>query len=149
MPVPGPKCSYCGAGSALVDASAVYGPKFENRFSVWACINFPDCDSYVGVKPGLMPDPVGTLANPELRAIRRRLHDAIQKQIDALVPKKRKSNQQRLCWESRRDKIGWLDLAECQRQLRNIIGNEEYENIGRVSTENMERAKNAPIGDQD
>ncbi len=71
-----PLCPYCRSGAVLCDASAVYGPAFEGKGNIWACANYPDCDSYTGAKPGLLPDPTGILANAELRGLHRKLRAA-------------------------------------------------------------------------
>lgn len=75
MPITPPTCPYCHATAILADASAVYGPKFEGAFNLWICLNYPDCDSYVGVhKDQIEPKPLGTMANAELRKLRKRVH---------------------------------------------------------------------------
>ncbi len=70
-----PVCPYCNTPSVLCDASAVYGPTYAGRFNMWVCANYPDCDSYVGVhKDQAIPKPLGTMANAELRKLRKRVH---------------------------------------------------------------------------
>ena len=42
---------------------------------MWVCANYPECDSYVGVhKYQAEPKPLGTMANAELRGLRKRVH---------------------------------------------------------------------------
>lgn len=76
MAKPGPRCPYCPGNppSILADAGRVYGEKYEGQFSMWVCSNRPDCDAYVGIVSGSpIAEPSGTLANAELRALRKRL----------------------------------------------------------------------------
>lgn len=71
-----PLCQYCGLPSILVGGQAVY-PKFPawwERF-FYAC---PPCDAYVGCHPGTKV-ALGTLANAELRAMRKRAHRAFDR----------------------------------------------------------------------
>lgn len=75
MPVSPPVCPYCQSCAVLCDASAVYGPKYQGKFNLWVCADYPECDSYVGVhKDQVEPKPLGTMANTELRTLRKRVH---------------------------------------------------------------------------
>lgn len=70
-----PVCPYCQADAVLCDASAVYGPTYAGKFNMWVCANYPDCDSYVGChKDSADAKPLGTMANAELRKLRKRIH---------------------------------------------------------------------------
>lgn len=76
MPTSKPVCPYCTANAVLCDASAVYGEKFAGRFNIWVCVNYPDCDSYVGVHSNSpYAAPKGSLANATLRKLRIRAHE--------------------------------------------------------------------------
>lgn len=105
MPIPGPVCGYCGSTSILVDASAVYGPSYEGRFCMWTCSRYPDCDAYVGVHAN-SPNaaPMGSLANPALRKLRRKAHEL----FDAL-------------WKSG----GSMTRSKAYRELERIMGREK------------------------
>jgi hypothetical protein len=72
--VPPPICPYCSAPTALVKSDVVYphrpdlaGKKF------WLC---HPCDAYVGCHPGT-ERPLGTPANADLRALRSKVHAAL------------------------------------------------------------------------
>jgi ssDNA-binding Zn-finger/Zn-ribbon topoisomerase 1 len=66
-----PECPYCGSTADLCPDSVVYGRSFGRR--VWVCQNYPECDSYVGVHFST-DDPLGRLANKELRERRIEAH---------------------------------------------------------------------------
>lgn len=85
MPKPGPICPYCEGNppSRLVDAGEVYGPRFAGKFNVWACVNYPGCDSYIGTKEDSI-EPCGTLADKELRELRKRLRAGINAELAAM-----------------------------------------------------------------
>jgi hypothetical protein len=65
-----PECPYCGSKTACVDSSIIYGRSYG---PIWICGNHPDCDAYVGCHPGTK-NPLGRLANPELRAAKKAAH---------------------------------------------------------------------------
>jgi hypothetical protein len=69
----GPPCPYCGESAILVDSSIVYGQSYG---LIWICPSYPDCDAYVGVhKSGeYMNYPLGSLADKELRELRKKAH---------------------------------------------------------------------------
>lgn len=53
----------------------MYGPKYTGKFNLWICVNYPDCDAYVGVhENSLNSKPKGTLANKTLRELRKDVH---------------------------------------------------------------------------
>lgn len=62
-----PICPYCDKPSKLVDSKVIYGKSYG---MVYHC---RPCDAYVGVHRGTV-NPVGTLANSELRDWRKRAH---------------------------------------------------------------------------
>lgn len=70
-----PICPYCGNESILQDRSAIDSSAPAGR-KIYACRQFPACDSYVGAAPG-SDEPLGTLANKALRNLRRSVHSAI------------------------------------------------------------------------
>ncbi len=65
-------CPYCGARTELRSADGIY---HDNRRDVmlYVCKNYPQCDTYVRVVPGTT-NPMGTLANGRLRALRTEAH---------------------------------------------------------------------------
>lgn len=62
-----PTCPYCCRPAELVDSAVIYGTSYG---MIWLC---RPCDAYVGVHRGT-ETPLGTLANAQLRALRRRAH---------------------------------------------------------------------------
>ena len=71
------RCPYCNGSVALRSADGIYR---ENNKGVmlYVCSNYPRCDAYVRVHEGTKI-PVGTLANGELRALRKDAHDAFNR----------------------------------------------------------------------
>lgn len=63
-------CPYCGGLALLKDSSVVYGISYGK---IYVCINYPGCDSYVGVHKK-NNKPLGTLAKPYLRELRKECH---------------------------------------------------------------------------
>lgn len=66
------KCPYCGGSVTYRSADGIYR---ENPRGVmlYVCSRYPSCDAYVRVHEGTTI-PVGSLANGELRALRREAH---------------------------------------------------------------------------
>jgi hypothetical protein len=65
-----PICPYCGDTSIYTDSSRIYGRSYGG---VWLCINYPQCDSYVGCH-GTSKSPLGRMADKELREWKKRAH---------------------------------------------------------------------------
>ena len=106
-----PTCPYCQSRAVLCSLSAIYGPKFEGRGNAWVCANYPECDSYVSTKPGLLPDPAGTMANPELRKLRKQLRAFVS---DQYRPRKRKDGAFAAVSAKA---IGWMDEHACRQAI--------------------------------
>lgn len=68
----GLRCPFCNSGIAyLKDNAILYGGRsFGNSY---ICQNYPKCDTYVGTHRGTNK-PLGTLANAELRELRKKCH---------------------------------------------------------------------------
>ena len=66
------RCPYCGAPVVYRSADGIYN---ENKADtmLYVCSHYPECDAYVRVQPGTTI-PLGTLANGDLRALRREAH---------------------------------------------------------------------------
>lgn len=60
-------CNYCGKPAEYVDSTVVYGSSYG---MIYYC---KPCNAWVGVHKG-SSSPLGTLANAELRACRRKAH---------------------------------------------------------------------------
>ena len=73
------KCPYCGARAVLRPAAAIgkTKPCYEGQ-RFYVCARYPVCDSYVAAhrRSGL---PMGTLADSNLRWLRRDAHAALER----------------------------------------------------------------------
>lgn len=67
------ECPYCHRPAVLRSAAEIYGAKAHRSEMVYACSGYPWCDAYVGVHSH-SKEPMGTLANSELRRQRARAH---------------------------------------------------------------------------
>lgn len=67
-----PRCPYCGSPAILRSAEGIYRDNSRNAM-LYVCKKYPACDSYVRVQPGTRC-PIGTMANGELRALRKEAH---------------------------------------------------------------------------
>ena len=66
------ECPYCHTQAVCRSSEIIYG---SGRYygKVWVCSNYPSCDAYVGCH-GDSDDPLGTLANRQLRELRKAAH---------------------------------------------------------------------------
>ena len=71
------RCRYCSSAVHLRSADGIYKDNSSNA-KLYVCTGYPVCDSYVRVHPGTTT-PVGTLANPALRALRTAAHRKFDK----------------------------------------------------------------------
>lgn len=70
----GKLCPYCGGRTRKVDSIEIY--KLKSYGLAWTCESYPRCDSYIGAHKGT-GKPLGRLAGPRLRELRKLLHDVI------------------------------------------------------------------------
>lgn len=66
------RCPYCGSHVIFRSADGIYREN-ANGTMLYVCKRYPMCDAYVRTHPGTNR-PVGTLANRELRSLRREAH---------------------------------------------------------------------------
>ena len=78
---PAIRCPYCGGTVTLRSADGIYRDNSKGVM-LYVCSNYPKCDAYVRVHEGTKI-PVGTLANAELRALRKEAHDAFNRLYDS------------------------------------------------------------------
>lgn len=106
-----PICPYCGATARLVPASEVIKNPQDTIKWAYVCANYPECDSFVAVHT-LTKEPMGPLANRELRRLRYEAH----KVFDRL-------------WQegimTKTDAYRWLSSSLCMKG--------EYAHIGQFS----------------
>lgn len=107
-------CPYCRQAAALTRGSEIYPHRPDLRDTpFYRC---GACDAQVGCHPGTR-DPLGTLANRELRQARRAAHAA----FDPLWREQRMSRTKAYAWlaaalgrPAASCHIGMLDVAACQ-----------------------------------
>lgn len=66
------RCPYCGSPVVLRSADGIYRENSQGAM-LYVCSRYPECDAYVKVHPGTNI-PMGSLANHELRTLRRTAH---------------------------------------------------------------------------
>lgn len=66
------RCPYCGSPVIYRSADGIYHDNSNNTM-LYVCRRYPECDAYVRVHAGTNI-PVGSLANHELRTLRRTAH---------------------------------------------------------------------------
>ena len=66
------RCPYCSSPVTLRSADGIYRDNSAG-VKLYVCSRYPECDAYVRVIPGTST-PVGSMANGELRALRRDAH---------------------------------------------------------------------------
>jgi len=66
------RCPYCKSPIVYRSADGIYKENSRNTM-LYVCSRYPECDAYVRVHTGTRI-PVGTLANHELRRLRREAH---------------------------------------------------------------------------
>lgn len=71
-------CPYCGSKASLHPSSFIYGEAAKTDGYVYACDRYPECDSYVGAHIK-SKQPMGTLANGDLRNKRIKAHKAFDR----------------------------------------------------------------------
>ena len=73
------KCPYCRAKAFLRPASFIghFGEAYKGK-EYYVCANYPRCDSYVSAHRGSRL-PMGTLADGQLRGLRREAHQAFNR----------------------------------------------------------------------
>lgn len=69
-------CPYCKSGTRVVDEVYIYGRVYKDRLMI-CCNNYPHCNSYVGTHSD--GEPLGRLANKELRSWKKKAHDSFDK----------------------------------------------------------------------
>lgn len=121
------KCPYCGQPPKMVTGEEIY-PRLEHLHykNFWSC---PPCGAYVGChdpNPRLKlngTEPLGTLANAELRKARSAVHAA----FDPLWKRKRMNRTQAYQWLGQRmglppdqTHVACFNLVQCKLALNTI-----------------------------
>lgn len=66
------RCPYCGSSVILKSADGIYHDNSRNMM-LYICSRYPKCDAYVRTHAGTKI-PVGSMANHELRTLRKTAH---------------------------------------------------------------------------
>lgn len=66
------RCPYCGSSVIFRSADGIYHDN-QNQTMLYVCSRYPECDAYVRVHSGTKI-PLGSLANHNLRSLRREAH---------------------------------------------------------------------------
>lgn len=69
-------CPYCNSSTRVVDEVYIYGRSYKDRLMI-CCKNYPTCDAYVGTHDD--GEPLGRLANKNLREMKIKAHNAFDK----------------------------------------------------------------------
>lgn len=114
------QCPYCGANAVLKSAAKMFGKKARepNRY-LYVCANWPICNSYVMAHMGDL-QPMGTMANAELRHKRIMAHKALQAYQKASLTTKWASYiwlEGKLGLDQQRTHIGMFSAEECDRVI--------------------------------
>ncbi len=113
-------CPYCNAPAKLRDTKVIYGRSYGKA---WICVNYPECDAYVGCH-GDGGKPKGTLANAELRELRKQTHAA----FDPI-------------WRVKKHKRRAVKRSKAYRWLADVMGlSREGCHIGKFDTEQCREA---------
>ena len=118
---PPTECHYCHGTVRLVHNKEIYGRTFGDWPWAYKC---GDCDAHVGIHQ-FTNIPLGTLANPQLRAARKMTKEV----FNPLWQGRRRamSRTQAYAWLAEQlcipvgdCHIGWFDVTTCQRAMRAI-----------------------------
>lgn len=94
-------CPYCNDKALFVNSSAVYQRDYG---MIYLC---PRCDAYVGVHKKTN-EPLGTLANAELRAWRKKAHAVFDPLWEKKLEIKQRSGEKCNKFEARNSGYKWL-----------------------------------------
>ncbi|WP_374347981.1 zinc-finger-containing protein [Chitinimonas sp.] len=115
-----PNCPYCGQRTQLLTFQEVH-PNLTSTHPrlYYRCT---PCDAHISCDPQTLK-PLGRLANPELRRIKRRLHyafDALWKGPQSTLSRSAAHHllAQLLAVSPEACSISWFDIAQCERALQ-------------------------------
>ena len=82
------RCPYCGSPVVFRSADGIYRENKEHTM-LYVCSRYPECDAYVRVHKGTKT-PVGSLADHNLRALRREAHRYFNRLYESgLIPERK------------------------------------------------------------
>ena len=106
-------CPYCGSQAEYVDSKIIYKRSYG---MIYHC---RECDAYVGVHKGT-DNPLGRLANKELRHWKRAAHDAFDPIWQSGRMKRRDAYQwlaEQMGLSPEETHIGMFDVRECKKVI--------------------------------
>lgn len=115
-------CPYCKSKTKVVSEEHIYGRSYKGK-SMICCINFPNCDSYVGTheKDGTA---LGRLANNQLRQLKKVTHSW----FDRIWREKHMSRNEAYEWLSEEINIpldychiGMMNINSCKKAIQACI----------------------------
>ena len=118
-------CPYCGSNVSLASSTIVYNGRDFGL--IYLCDSYPICDAYVGVHRGTN-QPLGRLANAELRTWKKKAHaafDPLWKSKSAKMSRKQAYQlmQKLLNMSEEEAHIGKFDVEQCKILIQKL---EEY-----------------------
>jgi len=112
-------CPYCGSGVELTDRSILKKDSSTGSDKIYVCERYPSCDSYVGCKPQT-DEPLGTLANGQLRMLRMEAHKAFDWAWESGHMSRTKAYeamQRVMALSKEAAHIGKMDVEQCRRVI--------------------------------
>ena len=111
-----PVCTECGKDARLGETTEIYGKDYGKA---WLCADYPDCDNYCGVHRDTNK-PLGTMANKELRQLRKRCHKAFDDEWRYGDVTRNESYEQLANWMKipvKECHFGMMDVKRCETAL--------------------------------
>lgn len=126
-------CQYCNKPAELVDGKAIYPHRPDlYRLKFWQC---KPCGAYVGTHKGSSGQPLGVLADAELRKAKSEAHarfDPIWRESEVTRSQAYRMLSRYLGVSAKRCHIGMFDVKTCKRVgdfSRSYWGNQKHHKI--------------------
>lgn len=109
-------CPYCGEKAKWCENKVVYGKNLGESHMIYYCKN---CDAYVGCHKNSR-NALGSMANKELRVLRRKCHLLIDPYWKKKKIERNKLYELLSDWWGDEFHVAWLREKECQFVLKNL-----------------------------
>jgi hypothetical protein len=144
-------CNYCGKLARLTNGAEIYRNRPDlNHLQFWLC---SPCDAYVGCHKNSNAEPLGRLANKNLRAWKQRAHAA----FDPLWKSDGMKRRDAYAWLAREMNlaitdchIGMFDEVQCERVVQTVAirGNDFKSSDAQSETRSRRQTVETPgVGD--